>query len=377
MKRFRRTAVAVAGAALVVVPATSASAGGGGHGGGDGAVTPIAGGLSGPRQLSEYRGDRVVVAESDSGEVSSVSLRTGEVRTLLSGLYSPQGVDHEKGLLYVAVGEAAGPPDAAAPAVPEGAASSSLLVARPGGPVLATVDLLAAEMDQNPDGQLQFGSDGAPLDALSNPFAVLAQHRRVLVADAGANAVWSVDPWSGDVRPFFVPPVVTGEEVPACGELPNNDPGTFGCDAVPTGIAEGPHGLIYVSTLGAEVPGAGRVHVLDRRGREVGRIDGLTAPTGIAVGGRGAVYVSNVLEGAPEGEPPAGFDPATVGEVTRIDRDGTRTEAQVPMPTGLLIEDGELYASAWSVLSFLAPPEAPPGGEVVRIGRDAFGPVTP
>ena len=40
------------------------------------------------------------------------------------------------------------------------------------------------------------------------------------------------------------------------------------------------------------------------------------------------------------------------------------------MPTGLLLEDGELYAAAWSTASSFG---LPPGrGEVVRIGAGSF-----
>ena len=379
MKRFRRTVVA-AGAALVVVPATSASAGGGGghdgHGGhgGDDVVTTVATGLDGPRQLNDYRHDRLVVAESDSGEVSSVDPDSGEVETLLSGLAYPQGVDYRRGLLYVATGEQPPPgeePITPLPVPPEDAARSSLVVAEPGGEVVTTIDLLAHELAENPDGQLQFGPDGVPVDALSNPFSVLAQRGRVLVADAGANAVLSVDPRSGEVETFFVPPVV--DDVPACEGAENNDPETVGCDPVPTGIVEGPHGLLYVSTLGALAPDAGRIYVLTPHGDVVHVIKGLTAPTSIEVDRRGNVYVANVIEGAPEAEPGPDFDPTTVGEVTRIDRDGSRSTSQVTMPTGLVIEHGDLYASAWSVATSLGMPTGL--GEVVRVGEDTFTPI--
>jgi len=41
----------------------------------------------------------------------------------------------------------------------------------------------------------------------------------------------------------------------------------------------------------------------------------------------------------------------------------------VTMPTGLEIEGGELYASAWSVAAFLG---IPGRGEIKRIGEGAF-----
>ncbi len=58
-----------------------------------------------------------------------------------------------------------------------------------------------------------------------------------------------------------------------------------------------------------------------------------------------------------------------MGQVVRIEPDGERSTAQVTMPTGLLIEHGDLYASAWSVAGFLGMPGR---GEVVRIGEDVF-----
>jgi hypothetical protein len=258
MKHFTRTAVAVGGsAALAVLPTTGAAA----VEVDDNAVTTVATGLDGPRELSPYRDGLFVVAESEVGEISTVDPDTGEVATLVSGLYDPQGVSYANGLLYIAVGGPP-PPDVPGPGVPPGLASSALLVVDPDdGSIVRTIDLLAYELANNPDGQVQL-VDGAPVDALSNPFAVLAQDDRVLVADAGANDVLSVDPDTGEVSTFFVPPVVGPADVAVCGTTQAN-PGTVGCDPVPTGLAEEPDGEIYVSTLGAEVVGAARIYELD------------------------------------------------------------------------------------------------------------------
>jgi hypothetical protein len=108
------------------------------------------------------------------------------------------------------------------------------------------------------------------------------------------------------------------------------------------------------------------VYVLDQRGREVRRIEGLTDLTGIAVDRTGVVHVSDLLEGFPAGGPGPGFDPSTVGQVVRIDRHGDRTYSQVTMPSGLVLEDGDLYASARSVGSFVMMPSA---GQVSGSGR--------
>lgn len=370
MRMTRTAAIGAAACVLVTGPATSAYAHGSWDDSGDDAVTTVAGGLDGPRQISADRHGRLLVAESDSGEISAVDPDTGEVESLVSGLVNPQGIGASHGRFYIAVGES-GPPEEGAPPPAEppevGQGGPGLLVTDRAGEVLHVVDTLEYELAENPDGQVQY-VDGQPVDALSNPFSVLVQRHRVLVADAGANAVLSVDRHSGEVSTFFVPPVVGRDEVPGCAEVTNN-PGTEGCDPVPTGLALGRHGHVYVSTLGAEVPGAARVYELDSHGEVVDVIEDLTNATGVAVDRRGTVYVSNVFEGGPEGEPGPDFDPATVGEVVRIERDGDRSTAQVAMPTGLLVRKGDLYASAWSVAGFLG---IPGRGEVVRIGEDVF-----
>jgi len=193
---------------------------------------------------------------------------------------------------------------------------SALVIAKPTGEIVDTIDLEAYEVANNPDGQVQVLPDGTQPDSLSNPFAVLVQPTRVLVADAGANDVLAIDRQTHAITTFFVPPVVGGE-VPACADAKNNGD-LKGCDPVPTGLAEGPNGLIYVSTLGAETPGAGRVFVLTKQGKRVGVIEGLASPTGVAVSRHGSVYVSNVAAGVPGGDPSAVSDPSLIGQVTRI-----------------------------------------------------------
>jgi DNA-binding beta-propeller fold protein YncE len=192
----------------------------------------------------------------------------------------------------------------------------------------------------------------------------------LLVADGGANDVLKVDPRTGHISTFFVPHTV--KDVAACLEPGAQvQEGVVGCDPVPTGIAVSGRS-VYVSTLGAEVPGAGRVYKLDGRTGHVQHVwKGLTAPTGVAVSPRGTIFVSEVIYGAPEGDgpPPADFDPSTVGRITKISH-GRMTHSQVTMPTGLEFTDGGLYSSAWSVAGeFLGIPDA---GQLVRVNLHSF-----
>jgi hypothetical protein len=384
MRRWRSAAVAAAAVALVAQPSTAGADSGGG-GAANTVVSIAKEGLQGPRQLNDYRGDKVVVAESDSGEVSSVDLGSGAVENLLTFGWpgspgNPQGVDYADGRLFVALGEIGGGPEAGPPPpvqlppagtpVPRCTKASTapiaeaLVIAEPHGSVVQACDLLQYELVVNPDGQTQVDANSVPVDSLSNPYAVLVQHERILVADAGANAVLSINRGNGKISTFFVPPLVTDGACAGAENNPASDkyPATVGCDPVPTGVASGPNGRIYVSTLGALTPGAARVYVLTPGGKEVRRIEGLNPLTGIAVDHEGVVYASELT-----GDTPIDMvDPTQppVGRIVRINKNGDLSYAPVGLPQGLEFKNGKLYASALSLV--------PDGGQVVRVGLGAF-----
>ncbi|WP_432548962.1 ScyD/ScyE family protein [Kineococcus auxinigenes] len=321
-------------------------------------IEVVAQGLDDPFGLS-FRNGKFYAAESATGEISGIVPGGRGPVVRVAGFTAPAGVDRTGEGLLVVTGEGEGP------------GASTLYLSKPGVGPRPLADLAAHELAENPDGQRQFGDDGAPLDALSNPFAVLGGRGHgtayAYVADGGANAVLAVDR-HGTVSTFFVPETVTAG---ACEGRPNNDPEHTGCDSVPTGLAWGPDGNLYVSGLVGEAPGQGRVYVLDPvSGELVDEITGLDAPTGVAVGDDGEVYVSELLEGLPPGEPGPGFDPSSVGRIVRVDTDGSRSIAQVPMPVGLRWADGALHSTAWSVAgAFLGQGGL---GQVVRVDSSAF-----
>lgn len=360
MKSIARGVVAVA--AVLGAGAPIAKAEGGGQA--KPPVKVVTSKLEGPFGLAAGT-DRLFVAENGDGKITRVNPVTGHKTRVARGLKNPAGVDRVGQVLAIVTG-GEDVPDASTKG------DATLFVKARGEARERLANLERYELNHNPDGQTQFDpKSGEPLDALSNPFAVLGRRGTgfVFVADAGANAVLSVSK-SGKVRTFFVPPLVTTGD---CKGAPNNhrkDP--KGCDPVPTGLAYGPGGKLYVSTLSAEAEGQGRVYKLNSRtGKVVNVIGGFTAPTGVAVGPHGAVYVSELLHNAPESDPPPpGFDPSKVGRIVRVAPNGTRTYAAVTMPIGLVWHDGGLYSTAWSVAGlFLGIPDA---GQVVKVRQSAF-----
>jgi hypothetical protein len=349
-------AIGVATTGAFVAPATAS----GGH---QGAVHVITKGLDDPFGLARL-GRGFVVAENFSGEVTLVGPYGGK-RVLVRNAPGVAGVATGKGRVYSVLG---GTDELGAPPAGTYKPTSVLRTDLKKHKTVPIANLLRYELKHNPDGQVQF-VEGEPVDSLSNPFAMTSYGGGLLVADGGANAVLRVNPKTGKVSTFFVPRTV--KDVKAClAPEAQANPGTVGCDPVPTGVAV-VNGSVYVSTLGAEVPGAGRVYKLDKRTGKVQRVwKGLTAPTGVAVGPYGSVYVSEVFFGAPETEePPPGFDPSTLGRITKISRHGKVTHAHVTMPTGLLFSKGHLYASAWSVASFFGMQGA---GQIVKVKPGAF-----
>ncbi len=321
-------------------------------------------GLDGPIGIQFTADNTAVVANGDVGQVVRVNTVTGAKKVLVSGAGGVAGVAESNGVLYAAL---AGPNENGKPTPGKFPPSSLLKANADGSGVHVFADLLAYEIKHNPDGQVQLVK-GKPVDALSNPFSINASKYGLFIADGGANDVLRVNRDTGAISTFFVPPTAKTKACLAKGAQAN--PGTVGCDPVPTGIAVA-RGHIFISTLGAESPGAGRVYELTPSGKFVRSWHGLTSPTGIAVTGDGTIFVSEVTFGAPQGDgpPPPGFNPAAVGRITRIAPNGTMTHAQVTMPTGLTLNHGHLYASTWSIASFLGIKHA---GQVVWVPQSAF-----
>ena len=161
-----------------------------------------------------------------------------------------------------------------------GEAFGKLLRVNPARRLWEVADVAAHESANNPA--------GGPVDA--NPYGVLALPGRRIVADAGANALIEVRP-GGRTRTFAV--------------LPKIQPGDR--EPVPTAVAEGPDGVLYVSQLTAFPYFTGSSSIL-KVSSDGSRIDtfatGLTAVIDLDFDRSGALYVLEIATGQSTPFPP-------------------------------------------------------------------------
>jgi hypothetical protein len=134
---------------------------------------------------------------------------------------------------------------------PDAAALGTLSTIGPHGDQRVVADLAAYEQAHNPGGEPGFAG------LWSNPFSILHDGRNTLIADSGANAVLSVAP-DGTISTVAVLPPRQVPAPPTAGLPPG---ATIPMESVPTGMARGPDGAVYVGELtGFPFPvGAARV----------------------------------------------------------------------------------------------------------------------
>ena len=269
-----------------------------------------------------------------TGQVTKIA-PDGTVSVLATGLASylfgfeptgPAGITFANGMLWVAVG-GSGPATATMDAIETENCVVSVDPAT--GEWTIVADIGAFERSDNPH----------PATVDSNLYGISAgPDGSVRVADAGGNAVYSVNPADGT---FAVLAVL--DDIP----LPEGAQGPPTLQAVPTGIAENPAGGIFQGLLsgGPFPPGAAKVLTIAEDGTVADFATGLTMVTDVEIGPDGNVYAcqisANFLAEIPE-----------PGSVVRIAADGTSEIVAdgIMLANGITFDaEGNLYVVAGAV----------------------------
>ena len=239
-------------------------------------------------------------------------------------------------------------------------------------------DLGAYEETKNPDKGASYGftsipstcasqlpADGPPAQYTglvdSHPYGSTIDGSTTYVADAGANAVLSVNA-KGKIKTvatFPGVPVVVTPEIAASVKFPACTVGlTYVLEAVPTDVEQGPDGKLYVSTLtgGPEDGSTGAVSKVYKVNPGTGKVklfaENLVSATGVAVADNGDVYIAQLF----------------AGDISRIKKGKSVAKSYYGAPLTAAVEwteDG-LYATTHALVG--AEPGQEPGGKLVWIG---------
>ncbi|MGD9902627.1 MAG: ScyD/ScyE family protein [Vicinamibacterales bacterium] len=240
---------------------------------------------------------------------------------------------------FVTVGSG-GDPALLAPFRAAGIDLASLLMISYTGQITSIADFGAFESANNPA--------GGPIDTNAYGLEILAT--RGVIADAGGNSLLQIDASLALSTLATFP----ARSVPGPGGM-----GMVDMESVPTAIAEGPDGSLYVGELtGFPFPvGAARVYRVPASGGTPTVVaDGFTNIIDIALGPDGAAYVL-------EHDANSLLAPGAVGRLTRIGPFGFRTE----LAAGLLVAPGKIVVGADNSVYVTVNSTSAGAGELWRI----------
>ena len=199
----------------------------------------------------------------------------------------------------------------------------------------------AYECANDPDG---FGID-------TDPYGIAISGSTYYVADAAGNDILKVEAGVTSLVAVL--------------------PGTVDNQPVPTSLAFGPDGALYVGTLAFGAgPGGAKVYRIDLATNAVSvYADGFTAITGIAFSPAGTLYVSEWTTGfGPTG-------PSTHGAIAVVPWGGGSSawkllgKGVLHFPGGVAVHNGALYVSNWSIAPGFDGPFGPGNhGMLMRFG---------
>ena len=330
----------------------------------DGTVSIVADNLNNPRQIAIHDGAIYVAEAGTGGDIcppdaggaclgftgSVTRVKHGDAERVQTGLISvasPEGdtvgVDSlafgKHGQLYGVATGTCGVDPASLP--PEIAAQLGQVLRLNGGTdTTAVADPQGFECTQNPDGQ----------EADSDPYGLAIRGHKIFVADAAGNDVVTFDKHKAPEATVLS---TTGQPVP-------------------TSLAWGPRGDLFIGTLNFEGgPGAASVYRLNiHTGALSVYASGLTAITSLAFGNHGRLYVTEWTTGF------GATGPSPDGDVVSIPFGGGMDGRQVigtgslHFPTGVAVSGGNVYVSNWGIATGEDGPFGPGNhGQLVKISQ--------
>lgn len=274
----------------------------------------LADGLVGPLHASAGRDGSVTVSESFAGRLTRIGSDGAKSVLYSDPAWDVAGSASRRGTTYFAESQGAGPFD-------DRSLAGHIRSIDDDGTQRTFGDLAALETDENADGEERYGFRDIPDSCAaqlppevpvsytgevdSHPYGIALSGRTIYVADAGANSVVSVDIRTGDTETVAVLPSqpyrITADAASTL-KLPVCAVGlTYVFEPVPTDVAVGPDGWLYVSVLpgGPEDPAMGARGAVYRVNPDSGRVrlfaDEVMSPTGLAVDDDGDVYVASLF----------------------------------------------------------------------------------
>lgn len=347
----------------------SGAAPGGNTSGNAGGKEPIVltGKLVGPLHLSAGRHGSVTVSESFAGRLTLVDSAGNHEVLYETPDWSIGGNAQRDGTTYFLESQGAGP----APAELAG----HVRIIDEEGNQRTLGDFAALETEDNADGGTRYGfrdlPDGCAAQLPANmpetytgeidshPYGIAVTDETIYVADAGANSVVSVDAGSGKTETVAVLPPrpykITAEAAASNG-LPDCVVGTtYDFESVPTDVAVGPDGWLYVTSLpgGPEDPALGprgAIFKVSADGDQVEIVaEDIMSPTGLALADNGDLYVASLF-----------------GEgVLRVDPDSG--EQTVALAAGFAADVDLRGHTLYATVNALPGPEGPPDGQVMYV----------
>ena len=303
-------------AAVFLATASAAGAAPAGPPGGDSRdVTPVllTGGLVGPLHVSAGHDGSVTVSESFAGRLTRVDSEGNHNVLYESPDWSVAGNAQRGDRIYFLESQGAGPHPAEL--------AGHVRIINEDGRQRTLGDFAALETEENSDGETRYGFRDLPEgceaqlpanmpatykgEVDSHPYAIAVTEETIYVADAGANSVVSVDARSGKTETVAVLPPRPYKITPAAAAS-NGLPGcvvgtTYDFEAVPTDVAVGPDGRLYITSLpgGPEDPALGprgAIFRVDPDDDEVELVaDDIMTPTGLALDEDGELYVASLF----------------------------------------------------------------------------------